>query len=267
MNKLHDFDDKIKARIQAGDISVSCFLVSGSSFIAEAMAHQPIDWMIIDMEASHASKEDVLHILQALNAYDVTPIVRISSHDKHNVESCLDFGARGIMVPKVDTAEQANQVANACYFPPKGTRGINCIRASGYYLRAKQYFEEANGSITSVVQVESREGVENVFDIAAVPNVDIVFMGLGDLAASYGQNGVITGKLMEDARKRVIDACRESGKIAGIFAHNVESANQYASEGFQFVAVGNEIKYMSIGLTYSLNKINRKCLVADRAGR
>jgi 2-keto-3-deoxy-L-rhamnonate aldolase RhmA len=257
-NSLTSFENTIKATVARGEVSVGCFLVSGSSFMAEALATQPLDWMVIDMEASHATREHLLHVLQALNAYPVTPIVRVPAHDRHHIESSLDFGARGIMAPKVDTAAQASHVANACFYPPKGNRGINCIRASGYYSLAKQYFEKANAAVVSIVQVESHESVENVYDIAAVRNVDVVFMGLGDLAASYGQHGIVTGGRMDDARKRVVAACRATGKIAGLFAHNVDAANQYAAEGFQFVAVGNEIKYVVMGLEYCLRKINRK---------
>lgn len=255
MNMLHHRENKVKERMRAGEVSIGCFLLSGSSFVAEAMAHHPIDWMVIDMEASHASKEDLLHILQALNAYDVVPIVRVAEHRKHLVESSLDFGAMGIVIPKVDTPGEADAMAGACYYPPKGHRGINCIRASAYYTRAREYFEKANDGILSVVQIESKESVDNLGGIASVPSVDVLFMGPGDLSASYGQNGVVTGKLMDDARRRVLEACREHGKIPGIFAHNTESANQYIKEGFRFVAVGNDIKYLSLGLTMSLHKL------------
>lgn len=258
MNALHDFGNRIKAITARGEAAVGCFLVSASSYMAEVIANHRIDFMIIDMEASHASKEDVLHILQALTAYDVTAIVRVPFHEKHNIESSLDFGARGIMIPKVETADEAGTMANACYFPPRGTRGVNCIRATSYYSRAREYFEAANDSILSVVQVESCKGIDSVHDIACVPNVDVVFIGLGDLAAALGQNGVVTGRLMDDARKRVVDSCRQCGKIAGIFAHSVEAANQYIGEGFQFVAMGNEIKYVTLGLTYCLSKVIRR---------
>lgn len=257
MNGLHDLVNNSKAKATRGDISIGCFLLSASSFIAETMAHHPLDWMVIDMEASHASKKDLLHILQALNAYDITPVVRVSSHDKHLIESSLDFGARGIVVPKVDTAAQAGEATSACFYPPRGNRGINCIRASAFYTRAKQYFDRANDSTLLIVQIESSESVDNVFEIADVPNVDVLFMGPGDLAASYGQNGVVTGPVMDRARGRVLKACRRSGKIAGIFAHNVESANQYIDEGFTFIAIGNDIKYLSLGLTLSLSHLKR----------
>jgi 4-hydroxy-2-oxoheptanedioate aldolase len=204
------------------------------------------------MEASHASKQDLLHILQAINAYNVTPIVRISDQNKHLVESCLDFGVKGIMIPKVETTIQCEDMANACYYPPLGNRGVNCIRASAFYTRAKQYFDDANQAIISIVQIESKESINNIYEIAAVKNVDILFVGLGDLAASYGQLGDISGKLMDDARKKVVDACQKFGKIPGIYAHSNDAANQYIKEGYKFIAIGNDIKFLNYGLLDSL---------------
>jgi 2-keto-3-deoxy-L-rhamnonate aldolase RhmA len=229
--------------------------LSGSSFVAEAMATQALDWMLVDMEASHASKEDLLHVLQAITAYDVTPLVRVQDQTKHHIESSLDFGARGVMIPKVDTQAQAIAMSAACYYPPKGTRGVNCIRASAYYTRAKEYLENANESVLSVMQVESSESVDNVFGIASVPNVGALFLGPGDLAASYGQMGVVTGGRMDEARRRVVTACQEYGKISGIFAHSVESANQYIGEGFLMVALGNDIKHVNSGLAQALGGV------------
>lgn len=255
VNMLHDLRDHVRPRARAGEALLGSFLLSGSSYVAEAMAHHGLDWLLVDMEASHASKQDLLHVLQALNAYPVTPVVRISSHDKHQAESCLDMGARGIMIPKVDTREQAEAAAGWCFYPPKGTRSINCIRASGYYTRAGQYLAGANDAVVAIVQVESGEGVENAMEIAAVEAVDVLFVGPGDLAASYGQTGVVTGKRMDDARRRVLEACRQHGKIPGIFAHSVESASQYLEEGFRFVAIGNDIKYLGEGMDLYLRAI------------
>lgn len=257
MNLLHDLEDRVRAKARRGEPVLGAFLLSGSSYVAEAMAHHPLDWLLIDMEASHASARDLLHVLQALNAYPVTPVVRVPAHDKHAVEAALDLGARGIMVPKVDTREQAETAAGWCFYPPRGTRSVNCIRASGYYTRAKEYLERANEAVVAIVQVESAEGVENAPALAAVDTVDVLFVGPGDLAASYGQAGVVTGARMDAARKRVVEACRRHGKIAGIFAHSVESARQYLDEGFRFVAVGNDVKYLSAGLSLCLDPLRR----------
>jgi len=238
-----------------GEVTLGAFLLSANSFVAEAMANQPIDWLLIDMEGSHASKEDALHILQAINAYDVFPIVRIVEQNTHQVAFALDFGARGVMIPKVDTCKQAQAMAAACYFPPKGNRGMNCIRASAYYNRAAEYFARANDSVLCIVQIESKESIANIEEIAAVAEVDVLFMGPGDLSVSYGQIGQVYGTLMNNARKKLIEVCKTYGKIPGIFAHSAESSKDYINEGFKFIAIGNDIKFMNDGIADNLKKI------------
>jgi 2-keto-3-deoxy-L-rhamnonate aldolase RhmA len=255
INSLHNLDNPIIKNILGGGVSIGVFLLSGNTFIAEAMAHFPIEWMLIDMEASHTTNEQLLHILQALNAYDVVPLVRIAEQNKHLVEHSLDLGAKGVMIPKVDNGQQAEEITAACYYPPKGNRGVNCIRASGYYTRARQYFNKANDCILSIAQIESKESLINLDDIANTQNVDILFIGLGDLAASYGQNGNVEGELMEAARRNVVTTAARFNKIPGIFAHSIEVAHKYIDEGFKFIAIGNDIKFLNQGLTESFRNL------------
>ena len=160
------------------------------------------------------------------------------------------------MVPKIDTTDQAREMADACFYPPKGTRGINCIRASGFYLNAKPYFDKANDIILSILQIESKESILNINSIAQTKNTDVLFIGLGDLAASYGQNGNVSGRIMDEARAKVLDCCKIHNKIPGIFAHSIEVAHQYIDEGFTFIAIGNDIKFLNQGLADSMKKIN-----------
>ncbi|MFY0591928.1 HpcH/HpaI aldolase family protein [Roseivirga sp.] len=255
VNNLFNYNNKIKEKLYQGQVSFGAFLLSANSFIAESLANQRLDWLLIDMEASHASKEDLIHILQALNGYEISPLVRVSDRNKHNVDYSLDFGAKGILFPKIDTINQADEMSLSCFYPPKGTRGVNPIRTSGYYTKPTRYYSSINDALLVSVQIESRESVENVFDIAQSEHVDVLFLGLGDLAASYGQIGNVNGELMEDARKRVLRACKKYDKIPGIFAHSNDVAKQYVKEGFLFIGIGNDIKFMNEGLKDCLKRI------------
>jgi 4-hydroxy-2-oxoheptanedioate aldolase len=255
-NSLFNYENKIKNKLLKGEIAIGAFLLSANTFIAEAMANSNLDWILIDMEASHATKEDALHILQALNAYDVTPIIRIPEHNKHLIEFALDIGSKGIMIPKINSLEEAKEIVKACYYPPMGDRGMNCIRASGYYNQSVNYIKNANNSILSIFQIESKESIEHITEIAQVDNVDVLFMGLGDLSASYGLMGNIIGKEIDEARQKVIEACDQYNKIPGIFAHSETLINQYIAEGFKFIAIGNDIKFLNQGLIQSLKSFS-----------
>jgi 2-keto-3-deoxy-L-rhamnonate aldolase RhmA len=162
-----------------------------------------------------------------------------------------------VLVPKVDTPEQARAAARACFYPPKGERGINPVRASGYFTDIPTYLARANERTMCMIQVESREALGNAREIAATDGIDVLFIGVGDLAQSLGQPGVVTGPAMDDARARVLDACHEAGKVAGIFAYDIELACQYAEEGFGFVALGNELKAMRESMTKAIERFDR----------
>ncbi|MGF1430803.1 HpcH/HpaI aldolase family protein [Kitasatospora sp. LaBMicrA B282] len=220
------------------------FLLSGSSLLAELCGTLPLSWAVLDLEAGPLAGPDLRHQLQALTGSPVVPLVRVPHLQQHHIEHALDLGAAGVMVPKVDTAEQAAAAASACRFAPEGSRGVNPVRASGYFTDVADYLARANAQTSCLVQIESPQGVAEAERIAAVPGVDALFLGMGDLALALGQPGEVTGPAMDEARAAVLKAAAAHGKAAGIFAYSLELARQYAAEGFQLIAFGNEVKLL-----------------------
>ena len=248
--------NRTRRSLADGRTTLGLFLLSGSSMVAELFTTFPIDWLVVDMEASPVSKREVMQIFQALHGTSVTPMVRVPWQAHHVIEQALDLGAHGVLVPKVDTAEAARQVAAACRYPPVGRRGINPVRASGYFADIPGYLKHANERTLCMIQIESREAVENAPAIAAVEGIDVVFIGAGDLACSLGQPGDVTGDAMDRACRRVLDATRAAGKVAGIFAYDIELARRYAREGFTFIALGNDFKLLREALTMNLSRFH-----------
>jgi 2-keto-3-deoxy-L-rhamnonate aldolase RhmA len=235
--------------------SIGIFLLSGDSMFAELCGTTGLDWVVLDMEAAPMSKRDAVHLMQALSASDCAPIVRVSWGQQHLIEHALDMGAAGVMVPKVNSARDAEAVALACRFPPAGTRGINPVRASGYFSDVAGYLARANERIECLVQIESPEAVRNVDEIAATKGIDGLFIGMGDLASGYGQPGVMEGPVIDEARAAVLTAAARHGKRAGIFAYSQDLARRYVEEGFEFVAIGNELKLFREALTGALSSV------------
>jgi 2-keto-3-deoxy-L-rhamnonate aldolase RhmA len=255
---LLNFRNTTREKLEGGEPAVGLFLLSGSALIAETLSTLPIDWLMIDLEASPISKRDVLHVLQALNGSPVTPMIRVPSLERHAIEHALDVGAHAVLVPKVDTPEEALTAARHCRFPPQGQRGVNPVRASGYFADVPGYLAAANARTLCMVQIESALAVENAPRIADVSGVDVLFIGCGDLAMSLGQPGVVTGKKMDDSRAAVLAACARARKVAGIFAYSLELAALYLNEGFRFVAVGNDIKALRESVGDTLLRLRRK---------
>jgi len=254
---LLDLNNRTQEKIEAGETSLGLFLLSGNSMIAETLSTLPIDWLMIDMEASPVTKEGVLHIMQALNGSRVTPMIRVPWLDRHFIEHALDIGAHGVLVPKVETPTEAVQAVKACLYPPTGHRGINPVRASAYFSNLPTYLEQANDRTMCMLQVESAKAVHRAGELAAVPGVDVIFIGMGDLASTLGQPGDVTGQKMDEARHHVLKAVKQAGKIAGIFAYSIELARQYAEEGFEFIAIGNEIKALRESVLHSVEYMQR----------
>ncbi|MFD0530491.1 HpcH/HpaI aldolase/citrate lyase family protein [Kitasatospora arboriphila] len=233
--------------------SLGLFLLSGSSMVAELCGTLPLDFTVLDLEASPMSKGDLLPMLQALTGSSCAPLVRVPYLHRHHIEHALDLGAASVMVPKVDTVEEARAAADACRYPPFGTRGVNPARASGWFHDLPGYLADAAKRTTCLVQIESPEAVAAADAIAAVPGVDGLFVGTGDLACSLGQPGVVSGPAMDRARAAVLAAARRHGQLAGIFAGGPEQARQYAAEGFDLIAVGNELALLRETLRHALD--------------
>ena len=206
-----------------------------------------LDWVVVDMEAAPMTKADALHMLQAMSASTTVQLVRVPTLDRHLVEHALDIGAHGVLVPKVESGEQAAMAADACRFPPFGSRGVNPIRASGYFSNLNDYFASVDQRTICAVQVETALGVEHIDEIASTEGVDVIFIGVGDLASSLGQPGVPDGPAMDAARGRILQATVDAGKTPGIFAYSDELARVYADEGFQLIAIGNDMKFFLTG--------------------
>ncbi len=250
--------NRTKDRLAKGEPVLGLFLLSASSLVAEACATTDLDFLLIDVEASPITRESTVHVLQALNGSEVTPLIRVANSQQDAIEHALDVGAHGVLVPKVDNAAAAAAVVRAGRFPPLGGRGVNPVRASGYFSQVREYLREANDFTLAMVQIESAEAVRNVAEIAAVPGLDVLFIGPGDLAMSLGQPGDVTGPAMDAARARVVAAARASGVAAGIFASTVELARKYIAEGFTMIAVGNDLGLLKSGVDRTLSALRER---------
>lgn len=245
----------VKERLLRKELTLGLFVLSGSAMVMEACATLPFDWLLVDAEASPVSNETILHLLQVTAGSGVAPFVRVPCLDHHTIEHVLDLGAFGVLVPKVDSPAMARAAVEAAYYPPLGRRGINPVRASGYFADVPGYLRHANQRTACLVQIETCDGLARADEIAAVPGVDALFVGPGDLASALGQPGDVTGPAMDEATRVVLKAARNHGKAAGIFAYSTELAQRYVCDGYTFVAVGNDLKHLRSALTDELQAV------------
>jgi 4-hydroxy-2-oxoheptanedioate aldolase len=221
---------------------IGLWLGLANAYSAEICATAGFDWLLIDGEHAPNGLTDLLVQLQALAAYpDSHPIVRVPVGDATLIKQVLDLGATTLLVPMVDTAEQAAQLVRACRYPQDdglgGIRGMAGSRASRWGLYPN-YAKEANAQVCLLVQVETRAGLENLDAIAATSGVDGVFIGPADLSASLGHVGNPNHPEVQAAITNAIARIAAAGKAPGILTSDPAQARTYVQLGATFVAVG-----------------------------
>ncbi|MFE5791442.1 HpcH/HpaI aldolase/citrate lyase family protein [Streptomyces sp. NPDC056503] len=227
---------------------IGMWVCSGSPLVAEICAGSGLDWLLIDMEHGPNQLESVLAQLQAVAAYPVSPLVRAPGLLPVMIKQILDLGAQNILLPMIDTPEQAEAAVRAVRYPPRGDRGIgSALARSARWNRVDDYLADADDHVSLFVQIESITAVGNAAEIAAVDGVDGVFVGPSDLAASMGLIGRQTHPDVLAAVRRAFESVRGAGKPVGVNAFDPAVASAYLEDGASFVLVGADVALLARG--------------------
>src|SRR5579863_4299528 len=229
-----------KAALKSGTrAQIGLWLGLADPICAEICAGAGFDWLLIDGEHAPNDVRSILAQLQAVAAYPPHPIVRPVAGDVQLIKQLLDIGAQTLLVPIVESAEQATLLVSAMRYPPAGIRGVGAALArASQWNRVTNYLQDANDQMCLLVQVETRPGLENLDAIAAVEGVDGVFIGPSDLSAALGHLGKPGHPEVQRAIEDAIRRIRAAGRAAGILTTDDAQARQYLSLGCMFVAVG-----------------------------
>lgn len=224
------------------------WVCSGSPLVAEICAGSGLDWLLVDMEHAPNGLESVLAHLQAVAPYNAVPLVRLPGFLPVMIKQVLDLGARNILMPMIDTAEQAEAAVRAVRYPPRGVRGVgSALARSARWNRVDDYLVNADRYVSLFVQIESAAGVDNAAAIAAVDGVDGVFVGPSDLAASMGLLGGQTHPDVVAAVRRTFADVMAAGKPVGVNAFDPAVADAYMAAGASFVLVGADVAMLARG--------------------
>ena len=234
-----------KAAIKNGETVIGCWLSLGDPLATEIAGTAGFDWLLIDGEHTPYDISKMRMQLMALEASDSHAAVRVPVGETWIIKQVLDLGAQTILVPIVETAEQARDLVNACRYPPNGTRGVGygASRAGGFG-QYENYGPTADDQICLLIQVETKLGLENLDEILDVDGVDGVFVGPADLSASFGYLGQSSHPEMT---KTILDALKrisESGKAAGILTTEDKMTQASLEAGARFVAVGSDVSFL-----------------------
>jgi 4-hydroxy-2-oxoheptanedioate aldolase len=230
-----------KAALARGELQIGLWSSLCSPIVAEIIGHSGFDWILVDTEHSPNEPPAVLAQLQALQAGTATPIVRPAWNDPVLLKRLLDIGTQAVLVPFVQTAEEAAKAVAACRYPPAGIRGITVSGRGSRYGRVPDYLKRADAEICVLVQVETGEALAQLEAIASVDGVDGVFIGPADLSASLGHIGNPGHPEVQAAIKGAVGRLTAVGKPAGILTPSEADARRYIEWGYRFVAVGSDL--------------------------
>lgn len=234
---------KLALREQRAQIGL--WLGLADPYVAELLATIGFDWLLIDAEHGPNDVRQVLAQLQAIAPYATHPVVRPVEGNIALIKQYLDIGAQTLLIPMVETAEQAAQLVAACRYPPRGVRGVgSALARASRWNQVTDYLHHADNEICVLVQVESVKALGNLAAIAAVDGVDGVFFGPADLSASMGYLGNPAAPEVQNALLDGIATVRKAGKAAGILSADQSLAHRYLQQGALFVAVGVDTTLM-----------------------
>jgi 4-hydroxy-2-oxoheptanedioate aldolase len=237
-------ENTVKRAWREGKVTFGAWLSVPSSFSAEVMAHQGFDWLCIDMQHGVIDYQAAVGMLQAISSTDTIPFVRVPWNEPGIIGKALDAGAYGVIVPLVNTVEQARAAISACRYAPDGARSFGPTRAAFY--AGADYAAHANGEIACIPMIETVTALENLDDILSLPGIDAVYVGPADLSLTLGLPPAPyhDDPRFADAHRRIADACRDHGIVAGIHA-NAALAPKHVGTGYRMVTVSSDVAAMA----------------------
>jgi 2-keto-3-deoxy-L-rhamnonate aldolase RhmA len=231
---------RLRQRIHAGDVLIGTFLNLGSPVAAEICGLGGLDWALLDLEHGTVHEADLLSHVLAAQAGGVPLLVRVEAAARPRIGRALDIGAAGIMAPRIDTCDEAREAIAHMHYGPHGDRGVASYnRACGFGTRVDA-IADARERTTGIVQIESPAAVATSREIAALPGVDVLFVGPGDLTHAMGSSGKVDDPAFLLACREIVDAATAGGKVAGILVPNPERVGWALELGFRFIGVGSD---------------------------
>ena len=238
----------IKEKFKMDQVSIGSWMSMGHVSIAEILARAGYDWVVVETEHTAIDVSEVLRLLIAIEGQGAVPLVRLAWNDPIQAKAVMDSGAAGVIVPMVNSKEEAELAVNSVKYPPDGFRGVGLARAQGYGVDFDEYMACANRDGLLMLQIEHIDAVERIDEILSVPGIDGTYIGPYDLSCSMGLPGKLDHPDVEAAKDRVLDATLQRGLAPGIhLVHPHMAKNELArhmEQGFRFIALGTDILFL-----------------------
>ncbi|MDI7259374.1 MAG: HpcH/HpaI aldolase/citrate lyase family protein [Thermodesulfobacteriota bacterium] len=245
----------LKETLRTGKAAIGTFVQIGHPDVTEMLSHAGFDWLLLDGEHGPFGIETMQVMLQAMSATKTVPIIRVPWNDPVYIKRALDIGAYGLLIPLVSSKREAENVIHALRYPPVGIRGVGPRRASRYYLDFKEYVATVDSELLTMVQIETKEAVENISEILSVDGIDAYFVGPMDLSAALGHIGDTNHPEVAETIAKIVAAGKKAKKIGGIYAFSIDDIKNRIEQGFQLISFGSDSRLMMGSAQEALKKI------------
>lgn len=262
-------ESRIRRVVAKGGTAVGMMIMEfGTRGIAKILETTDLDYVIIDMEHSAFGLERVADLIAWFKATDIDTIVRVPENLYHYLAGVLDAGASGVQVANIETAEHARAIVQSVKYAPMGNRGLGLTAAHSDFRtpKAAEYLPFKNQQTLVITQVETRAGLDNCEEIAAVEGVDSLAVGANDMTFSLGIHGQFEHPIFIDAMKRVIAACKRNGKIGKCHPHHASQIGEFANMGYQMMMLNSDVSHLRQAVKASVDNLRRH-LEESRAAR
>jgi 4-hydroxy-2-oxoheptanedioate aldolase len=242
---------EFKKQLRAGKPKVGLFVNSHSPTVAEQLAHSGYDWLLVDTQHGPMGYETLSAMIAGISHGGAKSLVRVAGyHDRGGIQQSLDMGADGVLVPYINNAEEARQAVSCARYPTAGTRSVYFPQRSMNRQGLLGYAGAANENVIVALQVETADCIRNIDQIAAVPGVDILFLGQNDLCMSMGLYEtyqfphMYTSPELNQATSKLRAAADNNGVILGLFLFGTSRVSEFLEKGFPFISLGNDLHHI-----------------------
>jgi 4-hydroxy-2-oxoheptanedioate aldolase len=262
---------EFKAEMREGKPKFGLFLNSHSQTIAHQLSQSGYDWLLIDNQHGPMSYETMSSMVNSIRLGKAKSMVRVTGYaDRAGIQQSLDMGADGILVPYVNTAEEAKQAVSCCFYPPTGSRSVYFPQASMNAAGLLGYAGEWAKHALVAVQVETADCIKNIDEIAATPGLDMLFLGQNDLCMSMGLYekykfpDMYFSKELNEATEKMLAACKKNKLIAGVFLFGTDRVAEFLKKGFTYISVGNDLHHVLTQAGAHIKKIEEIAKESDK---
>ena len=249
----------LKQKLKNNELTIGSWIMMGNSMSVEVMALAGFEWLVVDIEHTAIDLETTKALITTIQANDIKALVRVSKNEEVIIKRVLDIGADGIIVPMVNSKEDAMQAVDYAKYPPVGKRGVGLYRATKYGTKFEEYKKWVDEELVIIAQIEHIDAVNNIDDILSVNGIDGTIIGPYDLSGSMGYPGDFEREDVQMAVQKVLDRCKEKNIASGFHVVDTEpeKLNLKIEQGCTFLAYGIDYFFMRDAAINGMKKVKR----------